>query len=310
MEQPAKFEKGTTYFVKTGILVVLLFVESLLLTIQTLNYIKSIDYFTPALTVLLTIAGLMLAIIYTYSLTIGAWDRWEQFVIVPVPIAFGIFVTLSVINPFYAVVASAVVLAWLSYEVLITTRIKAMLIKFNPKLILRLSARGLLLSFSGIAALMVFVNASNPNFEFDLGGILGKAANEYVQKIVSPKVPKDTDGTTINEELGEKAIPIDPEVFGQLGGLRMDSNSTLGNLGFLNLDITETVTESVNSAISQYSHFVPPLLALIVFGIFQFLGFLTNIVFLLTVDILFAFAKKAGFFKIQTQTVEQEYLRF
>lgn len=301
--------KDAAYYIKTSILMVLLALESYFLTQILLNYVRSEDYFTPPIQTLGTIALALLVLIYTYALTVGAWKKWEQFVVVPLPISLGVFVGIFFLNPTHAVLVAAVAYILLSYDVYIATTIRDQLIKFNPVTILRFSTRGILFMFSLLAAVLVFLHSSEKNNEFELGSKIAEIAGNQLGSIMQPKLDPSKLPSNLANELDGKGLPLNPELFG-LGGMQGDTNSVIDGLPSFNLDLGNTVKTEVNNIIEPYKQFIPPLIALLVYAMVRFLGTFAHIAFNLTVPIVFGIAKKLSFLHSYSVPAEKEELSF
>ena len=288
----------------------LLTAESFFLTRFLLEYIKSEDYFTPPLKTLGIIVGLLLLVLYTYALTVGAWKKWEQFVVVPLPISLGIFAGLLLINSTYAVLVGAISYLFLSYDVYMASRIKNQLIKFNPIMVLRFSAKGILFMFALLAAVMVFLHAAEKREEFDIGSKIAEIAQTQVDKVMQPTLDQEGSPDRLIDELEGKGIPPNPELFSMLSGLQEGSNSFIGGLPTFNLDLKETVKKEVDNIIAPYKQFIPSLVALVVFALIRFLGGLAHLVFNITSPALFKIAQSLNLLHVEYKQVQKEELTF
>lgn len=298
--------KSTAYYIKTLVLMLFLTIESLALSYFILSYIKTGDYFTPSVNIMAAIGITMLLLAYTYSLTIGSWGSWEQYVIVPLPISIGIFMVVFNYNPGLSPLVALGAYGIITYGVFTATHIITMMAKFEPRIILRLSLKTILMVFSLLAALLVFIYSEGDNI--DVGTKIGSFANDQINKIVQPKPGEG--GNNLIDFLGGKSIPTDPELYGQLGGLNVNNSSLIGNLGALNLDLGGAVASEVNQLIEPYRRFLAPLIALLTFGLMQFLAYIVTLVYSLTIPLVFALGKKSGFFTVQLVPTVRENLTF
>lgn len=302
-----------SYHIKSFILAVLLLAESLLLTLLIGQLIQSQNYFTINFEYSLKIVGLMLACIYTFSLTVGAWDKWEQYVIVPLPVSIGIFLALFQVNITYAVIIAVLAFILLAFDIQRSTNIKNLLIKFDPKLILRFSTKGLLFIFSVLGGLMVILNAAYIE-PVNVGQKISDIAGEKVNEIVEDQFRKQ-----IEEQVSPVGITdlnqIDPSLGGVLEDLGLsadiltDPGSVFkpGDLGFDTKQIMET---QVNNFIEPYKNFVNPVIAVLMFALFQFYAMLAHLLYMATIDLVFWISKKINFFKVDSVTVSKEILKF
>ncbi len=272
--EPTTDMKSTAYYIKTYILLMLLFGESLFLTHTLLEYVKTQKYFAPPLDLAIKIGLLLLLLLYTQALTIGAWYKKEQYLIVPIPIALGIAIVMFPINYVYAQIALVVsFLLLLSYMVK-ATYIMELLTKFKPRLILRVPSKGILFVFSLAAAILTVINPIDQTF--DPAKKLSEIVNNQVMRYV------------------EKDATLGP----------------LMNFGMLNLNIANEVENQINQFIEPYRGLFVPLIALVVFALIRSIGFVVNLIYSLTIGGLFLIVKKTGFFRIETEQITRERLKF
>jgi hypothetical protein len=302
--------KDAAYYLKTFVLMLLLTAESFFLTKFLLDYIRSEDYFTPPLKTLGIIVGLLLLVLYTYALTVGAWKKWEHFIVVPLPISLGIFIGLLRINSTYAVLVGVIAYVFLSYDVFMANLVKSQLIKFSPILVLRFATKAILFMFALLTSVMVFLHAADKRQEFDISSKIAEIAQTQVDKVMQPEVDKTEAPNILIAKLEGKSIPPNPELFSMLSGLQGGSSSFIGGLPTFNLDLKETVKKEVDNIIAPYKQFIPPLIALVVFALIRFIGGIANIIFNITVPLLFKFAKRVNLLHVEYVTVQKEELTF
>ena len=254
----------------------LLFIETLMLTNVITNYIQTQDYLTPPTQILATITALLLAIIYTKTLTLGAWGKWEQYIIIPIPIVAGLLTSIIPINLGLALLLGLILLLILIYFVYRSTYFKSLLIKPKPILILKAATTGVFLSVALTAATISMLHPI-PTNNLQIGEKVGKATSQQIEKLAQK----------------------DPTL------------SQLSQLGILNnLDIGQDITNQVEGFIEPYKKFLSPLMATVAFAMIQGLGVLAYVVFAITVTPLFWLAKKTRFIKMETATVDRETLTF
>ena len=68
--------------------------------------------------------------------------------------------------------------------------------------------------------------------------------------------------------------------------------------------------QEVNNFVGPYKDLVHPIIAVMMFALFQFYAALASILYMITVDGVFWIARKTGFFKSIYEEVKQEILRF
>lgn len=261
--------------IKTIVLSIALFVESFFLTSLMAEYARLHDYFTPPVNIVILLGVGLLLLAYTYAFTIGAWVSWEQFVIVPVPVCLGIFLVTMRINIVYALVLTAVCLVLLTYDIYFATSLKAQLVTFKPRLILRFSTKGLLFIFALVAAAIILMEPASKNI--DVSGLIADEVGEQAEKLV-------------------KSSPTF-QPLNQYGLTDM-------------LDISGTVKKEVDTFIGSYRDYVLPILAFVALGFIQFLNLIVYLIFSLTIGLLFRIAKGLHFFRVEKETIEREILKF
>jgi hypothetical protein len=299
----------SAYAIKSGIVFLLLLGNSFYLTYTLVQYALTEQYFSPPISLLGTIAVFMLTILYLYALSVGGWKTWEQYALVALPIALGVFGGTMFLSPSYAIIVGVVALALVSYDTLIASKVKEQLIKFAPRIILRFALRGLLTMFSLVGAFLVFIHAARVDQKVDLGSKIGGLVQQQVVKIVEPQLAQKVPANLLSEIEG-RPLPMDPELFTTLGGEQFDSNSMVGGLPALNLDLEKTVENEFNKLIEPYKQFLPPLMGILAFALIRFLGSIAYIGYGLTVDLLFLLFKKIGFLHAETVPAEKEVITF
>ncbi|OGC68719.1 hypothetical protein A2415_02075 [candidate division WWE3 bacterium RIFOXYC1_FULL_39_7] len=310
--------KSAGYYAKLISLILIIFGSSLLLTLQIAEPIKSQNYFSFSLDYAAKIVLLMVVNLYAFSLTIGAWGKWEQYLIIPLPVSVAIFMVIYTVDIFYAVVLAVLAALFMAFDIQKSTRIRELLTKFDPKIILRLSTSGLLFIFSTIGGALVILYAFvAPEYN------VGKEISSIVEKPLKSLVE-----TQLRSNLEEQLVPLnmsggqnlDPEVESLLErfGLdintadlskSMDSKTITDNL-IKNLDIKNIVEKEVNGFVSPYKNLVHPILAVLMFALFQFYAAISMFIYLVTIDGIFWLAKKSNFFKTEFEMVQKEILKF
>lgn len=166
--------KTNAWYIKSTVIAVLLFVETLYLTHLMEIYIKAKEYFslqftTP--TILLIIATLCLILI-TYTLSIGSWGRYEQYITVALPITLAITIFLSKYNIFNAILSGILIQVALCLEIYMSTKLKAVLTRFDPIAILTISEKWLLSTYSALAVLILMFGKTQENiYHLNIGEI-------------------------------------------------------------------------------------------------------------------------------------------
>ena len=344
--------KTPAFYIKASVLAALLFVESYLLSSTIVEFISSQRYFNPPVEMMVRITALQIAIIVTSSLLAGAWDKWEQYIFSPLPIASAIFLIALPVNSSYALILAFVVYLLMSYEVFMATNLKSQMLSFNPRLILKFSSRGIILTFSIAAAVLTILSAGTEP-QLDVGETVGDFVDKYLTNEINNQINSQFQGSLdqVSQQVMEQGpsnifsefgleensltelgvseeelaqFGLTPEDLGA-GGSAMSEANIFGNLmdfgsgsgGFdlsklaaPQLSLKDTVTSQVNNIIEPYKRFINPIMALLAFGLLQFLGMIAYWIYNLTVDVVFWIAKKSGFLKVEKVPAEQEIIHF
>jgi hypothetical protein len=301
-------EKGTAYYVKTVSLSILLFFESFFLIATINGFIKSQKYFSPPIEVLLTILVLIYLLIVTNALLAGCWGKWEQYVFPTVPIILGIIMVTYTINSAYAIVVATITFLILAYEMFLASQLKRQLIVFNPRWILRFASKGIVLSFSIATAVLVVVSAGKEP-DINVGGFVGDFVDQYLSSMINQEVNRQVESELTPEQITRlRALGLDPAEFTYTS--ETDIFEKIPQLQTPQLSLKDTVTQEVNKLVEPYKRFIHPIIAILMFGLLQFVGTLAFILYSLTVEIIFWAAKKTGFLKIEKVPTEQEVLHF
>src|SRR3972149_9639345 len=173
--------KSAWYYVKLGVLMVVLFSETFLLTTIINIFVSRGDFFNINIPFSLQVVGLMTAIILTFALTVGAWDVWYFNIMTPLAIATGIMVPLLSTSTTYALIAAGVAFIIMAAESFRSYKIKGLLIKFDALLVLRFAVKGILLVFSILAGVLIFFDSSKVK-EKEFGKIIFEGAEKTTKK--------------------------------------------------------------------------------------------------------------------------------
>jgi hypothetical protein len=266
--------RTTSYYVKAGILATFILLQSFYLSQLIIGFVRDSDIFSVTLNFSIQVVLLMLLIIYTFALTIGGWKKYDQYVIILLPVTIAVFLSTMLISTTYATIITLIFALLLAYDIYKSTKLKNLLLKPEPKMILRFSTRGLLFLFSIMGGVLVLLNVSGMR-TINVGQMVGEFVAEPLQNIVESQVT--------------------PEA----------REYTTGTINY-----REVTENQINTLIRPYTNFVNPIIALLTFGLFQLYASVAYIIYILTIDILFWIAKRLKFFTIETTTVEQEQLKF
>ncbi len=292
----------------------LVFLESLILTNIVVQFISSQKFFTPPLGLMISVVILLALLITTNALLAGAWGRWEQFVFGPLAICLGIFLVVYPINSAYAVVIFFVVYVLTSYEIILASQLKKQMLIFNPRLVLKFVSKGIILSFSLSAAILVIVTAGKQP-EINIGDRVGEFVDTHLTKQLNSQINSNVntqlqEGLTSEQMERLSAFGLDPSKFEYYEYAEPSMLENLPNIPTPKLSLKSTVAKEVNKLVEPYEKLVNPIMAALVFGLIQFLGVIAYLFYSLTIDLVFWGARRFNLLKIEKIPAEQEILHF
>jgi hypothetical protein len=262
----------SSYLKLLGISVVL-FIISFLLTSNITEFINKQDILNISLVFSLKIIFLMLLMTYSVALSFGGWDKWEQYFFIPIPIVAGIILHLIETPGVYAVLISGLFFTVLSYDIYLSTRLKTLLLKPDPRMILRFSTRGALFLFSVLGGILVLINTQSLDIT-DIASGIAENVERPVQRVLE----------------------------GQLPGNGSALTGTFDFKGF--------AQDAIEGLIRPYQRFMQPILAVLMFFLFQFYASAAYILYMITIMPVYWLAKRTGFLKTETKEVTQETLTY
>ncbi len=281
--------KTPFYYYKIAVLATVLLILSVFLTITIVDYVNTENYLViPRIFAARTIT-LFLLLLIVNALMVGCWDVWQQYIFQPLPIALGVFIPFFNIEPAYALLAFLAVFVILVIDIAYATRLKNLFIKFDPLLIMKFSAKGLVLAFSLTALLIAILKPTEK-----ISTSLTRSLSNMVSTVVSSQV----------EKVQEKQL--------ESMGLSSGSLKAFGVNTLIDTEagIKKTVESELDSLVKKYKNLVNPIVGLLVFGVVQFLGIITFIFYSILIKPIFWLALKLGLFVLEKKQVEQEVLRF
>ncbi len=294
--------KTAWYYVKLALLMVILFSEAFFLTTVINSFVSKGDFFNINIPFSLQVVGLMTLIILTFSLTIGAWDVWYFNILTPLAIAAGIMIPLLSSSTTYALIAGGLAFILMAAESYRSYKIKKLLIKFDALLVLRFAVRGILLVFSILAGLIIILNAGNVK-EVDFGQLIAEVAEKPIKSTVNSQLQQTIEKQTIYSGYSAEEVQKLLDEYGIEAGTGTEQITN-------DLDIKSMIQTQVNDLIAPYKELVRPLIAILVFGLFQLYATVSYAIYSLFVGLIIAIAKKTGLLKIVTETVEKQDLQF
>jgi len=249
----------------------------------------------------------MVLIAWTFAISVGSWERGLQYLIIPVPTALAMFLVMAQFNISYAILMTAVTAGLLIYDIWKSTRLSKLLVRFEPTIILKFSTNGLLFLFSILAGVLVMIDPGTVQ-ELNIGKQTADIVGETLDAAIQTQIKN-----TLNGAPQGYLDQLDPSVVNMLESFGLPTNLNdpmYTNPENLGIDTKEIVESQVNALIEPYKDFVKPIMALLLFGLFQFYAYLAYIIFSLTVNIIYWVAKKTNFLKTEVIQVDKEILKF
>jgi len=265
---------SASYLTKIIALGILIFIESFILSQLISDFVGTQNVLSVSVEYSAKFVILMLLISYTFALTLGGWRKWEQYVFIPVPVSLAVFLTTIRLQYIYPTLLSLLFLVLLILDVYQSNNLKKLLLKPNPKMIMRFSTKGILFLFSILGGLLFLISA-NQTPKINVGRELANIIEKPLQQVVSGSVTPEL-------------API--------------------ALGFI--DVKKLAENQLNDLIEPYKQFINPVMAVLTFALFQFYASIAYLMYMLTIDLVYFIAKKARFLKTETVQVTQEHLTF
>jgi hypothetical protein len=150
---------------------------------------------------------------------------------------------------------------------------------------------------------------SSPDLpSLNIGKSLANVIEPQIKRLVGDELQKQTQNQMSFFNLGN-IEGLDPALREIILNAKKESPAVPQNL-INNMDFGSLIENQVNNLIVPYKDFLHPILAVLMFFLFQFYASITRWLFSLTVDPLFAIAKRLNFLKVETITVQKEELKF
>jgi len=297
-------QKHSTHYIKTIFLFILLLLESTLHSIFLMEMIRNQNILFPTIESFTFICTLIILIYIAQVLTIGAWEKWEHYLLVPVPVSLGLTVGLINSGFKYWFVITIISFLLLVESVYLTDRFKKILLKFHPRLIFRNINRTTGFIFAILAGVYTYQNYA------DLNSILLKTrVSEFVDQQYG-EIAKPLIEQQLKEMQGAQNLQEDLRVIKEQYGL--DLSPYLNNSAILDTDtqIKANLVTQIMGWIEPYKQFIPPALSIITFAFFHFVFGISYFLFTLLIDGIIVLAKRVKFLHVEEIEVKQEVLRF
>lgn len=296
--------KSKWSYIKLAVVEIALFCEAFVLTTLINNFVGTGNLFAIDWKFSFQAVILMALIPLTFSLTIGSWEYWYYNLLASLAMSGGIMVPLIQFGAAYALIIGGATFLVFSLESYRSYKIKNILIKFDPNLILRFSVKGILLVFSLLAGMMIILNEQKIK-EIDISHTIAIALEEPIRKTVNSQLQQQ-----MQTQISFSGYSAE-EVTALLKEYGISPNNEAPLIANTeNVNIREIVQKKVDDIISPYKAFVKPLIAVLVFGLFQVYSMVSYAIYGLFVSLLIGIAKRTGFLRKVVVSVEKEDLQF
>lgn len=284
-----------------------MFFGAYILSNVILGYAQSYKILQVPRQIIILVPLLLLVLLILNSLMAASWVKAEQFYLTQIPIVASIFIVTYRFNFLYALLISVTVYFLMSLDNLIANQLKNQLVKFNPKMILKFSAKGIILSYSIMAALIVMLNPARiPTYG------LGRTAGEFFDKYITSQINLRLESqmeSLISQQKNNLSNILNSDQLDLLEQQEMITDENI--ISVPKLSFSDEIEKEINqNVIAPYKHFVNPIVAIIAFGLIQFLGFIAYTIYKIIIDPIFWVAKKTGVIITEKQVIEQEVIYF
>lgn len=238
---------------------------------------------------------------YTAALTIGAWEKGLQYILIPMPIALGAFGILIITNVPNILIVTLAIYLITAISLFPVSSIKAQLLKFKASIVFRHFPKDLFLSFAIAFIYITFISFSNEARQMFLINKVSELSGKMAQKLMVESLTIETEQPKDSEnELFEGKFFLEDTILKILPKKEVATN----------LNIDQLLAREISKSLEPYAKFVPYLLAVFVLLLFQLLLTITNILFGLTIGLVFALAREFKLYYIEKVMVEQEVVSF
>jgi hypothetical protein len=160
---------------------------------------------------------------------------------------------------------------------------------------------------SVLAGVLVIAHSNSTN-QLNIGRSVAEYAAKPLKTIIGNQLKDEVEKQTMyfGESLPTDQVQNLLEEYGiSEGNITADELLEKGGI-----NVSEMVENQINTYLEPYREFISPLMAVLVFALFQFYASIALLLFNLTARPLFWIARNSGLFSIDKLTVEKEELHF
>ncbi|MFC1700134.1 hypothetical protein ACFLZ4_00640 [Patescibacteria group bacterium] len=259
--------------------------ESFIVVSLVKNFIQTQNYFSVSWEFAIKLLLALLITMYTLALTTATANKWTQNLWSAGGVSLGIMLVLATYDVFYAVVVGVVSFLLCTLGTQRSFGLNRNMLKTVPRHALRYAVRGALMAFS-ISAATIFLLETSGFVSINIGQKIAEVVEKPIQGIVESQFPKEIPEVPIGIEGFNISDLFSPET----------------------VDIKGMVESQINRFLEPYKRLFSPIMAGLIFVIFQFYGTIAYYVYFFTVGMVFALLKKIGLIKAEKLQVEKEQL--
>lgn len=303
--------KITTAHIKSIILGIACFVVMWLAFNSINTVIQTSNYISPNSDVLVLVGLLILIGLYITSINIGASTGIIKYIMGPLPVVASgalVFAKLQL--------ESILIFSGLAYLILISgiynaSKFKDLLVKFESKLILRQPIRSVILIvalYSGVAAYNhVSIPQNMDTIIMRIENFVGNIYDQAAGQIIDQQTKELGSTFGMGSIDSETAASLKDQYGISVDEANLQVQQTLDNT---KSEIKSQAMKKITDMIDQYKAIIPFILALLIFGVIQFVGEVVYVLYYLTINSIFKLAKAAGFIKLEYVDIKKEIISF
>jgi hypothetical protein len=235
----------------------------------------------------------VLALAVVFSFLLCTENKMILFAVLPVVATLSIVLTLFEYTSVYILVFGVIALLFLIMEIYKVTQYEKVFVNFNYKIIFSTCVKTFLTLICLTSAVMVLLNPAVKLF--DVGNKVADLVADPLQKALGDQLNGMDGGSISNDQLNQIA---------QQYGLALPTGDSQAQISFHDI-----ISQRVNQELEPYKIFVQPIIAALVFSIFQFAAWLAMLVYGLVIASIFKYAKEFGLVRSEKVMVEKEIVR-
>lgn len=294
------------YYIKPLALLFLLFVETVFATQLISDFVEVQNYLAVSIEYMLGVAVLYFVIAITFTFLLCSDHKSLLYVVTPAVVVLGMSLPLASFDIRYVAGFLGICFLFMVMEIYKAQQFKHLLVKNNYALIFKMAIKTLLTAIGLASALIIMLTPSMGQYNF--GKKVAELVAAPVQKALEDQLgtsgssidlnsiyqSQGTSKEAVNAQIKQMGIPIDLEA--------LDKGETP------KIDFATIIESKVNTVVEPYKMFIRPLIAMLVYGLFHFIGSIAVFFYGFLVGPIFALAAKLGIVKVERIMVEKEVI--